>query len=71
MEGDAVSIFPKVSFRKLNEDLSPDGEGVSNTEMRVFVNCKVVTLSLSFREGKSLNLCSLSGSPNTFCDLTS
>lgn len=48
-----MSIFPKVSFKKLKEDLSPDGEGVSNTEMRVFANYSMVTLS--FREGKTLH----------------
>ena len=63
-----VSIFSKVSFKKLKEDLSPDGESVSNTEMRVFADDKIVTLS--FRERKSHNLSILSDIPNHFCDLT-
>lgn len=63
-----VSIFSKVSFKKLKEDLSPDGESVSNTEMRVFANDKTVTLS--FRERKSHNLSILSDIPNHFCDPT-
>ena len=53
MEGvPGVIVFPKVSFKKLKEDLSQDGERISNTEMRVWATHKIVTLS--FPEGKSL-----------------
>ena len=55
MEGvPEVSIDLKVSFKKLNEDLSPNGERISNTEMKVSTAYKTVTVS--FPEGKSLVL---------------
>lgn len=54
MEGvPEVSIDLKVSFKKLNEDLSPDGERFSNTEMKISTAYRMVTVN--FPEGKSFS----------------
>ena len=54
MEGvPEVSVDLKVSFKNLNEDLSPDGERFWNTEMKISTAYKMVTMS--FPEGKSLS----------------